>query len=122
MSQESVIVEKSTGLEDVVRSLRALVRSTQNLGAASIEVLEREMRMAVEISEQLRDRIISNEELERARKDTLASEARQSAHRVVDLVSDVSTVGILNVIDFVNKFVDQRRPPLERVVRVGEKT
>lgn len=122
MTQETVIVEQPTGLEDVVRSLRALVRSTRKLGGASIEVLERELAMAIDISEQLRDRVISQEALERARSDKLAADARRSAHRIVDLVADVGTVGIMSAIDFVENFVDQRRPPLENIVSVERKT
>src|SRR5207249_2354815 len=55
--------EPATGLEDVVRSLRRLTRNSRNLATESGDVLERELGMAIQISEQLRDSVFAEESL-----------------------------------------------------------
>jgi hypothetical protein len=101
----------ASGADDVVTSVRKLARSTANLGAASAEVLERELAMAIRISEQIRDRMISREALEEARKQEVLSSLRTDAHRAVDLVADVGAVGIVAFSDFLTRFIDQRSAP-----------
>jgi len=104
--------QKPTGLEDVVRSVRSLARATRNLGTASADVVERELAMAINISEQLRNEVISAETLEDARKQSLPSRLRKDAHDTVNLVADVGSVLFLVASRFVENFVDQRRPEL----------
>jgi len=107
-----VATQKPTGLEDVVRSVRALARTTRNLGELSAEVVERELAMAINISEQLRSDVISAQTLEEARKQSLPSKLRKDVHDTVDLVADVGSVLFLIATRFVENFVDQARPEL----------
>jgi hypothetical protein len=109
---ESVVSEKSTGLEDVTRSLRALLRTTRGLGVATTEVVERELAMAISISEQLRDKVVSPEALREARHHGLIASFRNDAHHAVDLAADAGGVLFNSVLGFLENFADQRRPPL----------
>ena len=104
--------QKPTGLEDVVRSVRSLARATRNLGSASADVVERELAMAINISEQLRNEVISAQTLEEARNQSLPSRLRKDAVDTVNLMADVGSVLFLVASRFVENFVDQRRPEL----------
>ena len=73
---KSVIKEQPTGLEDVTRSVRAVVRATRTVGEASADVLERELAMAISISEQIRDNVISEKMLKKTRTDGLPARLR----------------------------------------------
>jgi hypothetical protein len=107
-----VATEKPTGLEDVVRSVRALARTTRDLGEASAEILERELAMAIKISEQIRNDVISAETLEEARKQSLASKVRKDAHDALNLMADAWDVLFLMGSRFIENFIDQPRPEL----------
>jgi hypothetical protein len=105
--------EQQTGLEDVVRSVRSLARSTRDLSGDVADVLERELAMVVSISQQVRDRTVSEEMLTRVRGTGLASRLRRDAHDIVDLVADLASVVTVGALDLVQGFVDERRPPLK---------
>lgn len=106
--------ETPTGLEDVIRSVRALARTTRNLTEGAGHVVERELAMAITISEQLRDNLLTKEVLERARAEKLPAKLRQDTHRMVDLFADVTAVAFTTAVRFVENFVDERRPPVGR--------
>jgi len=108
----NVVEESLTGIEDVARSLRQLARSTSDLGGAAADVLERELAMAIKISQQVRDRSISPEMLKRVRSEGLPARLRKDAHDVVDLVADLTSVVAVSAFDLLNDFVDERRPAL----------
>lgn len=108
----AVFEENRTGLEDVVRSVRALARSTRTIAEATGHVAERELAMAISISEQLRDSVMSAQTLERARKEELPAKLRQDAHRVVDLFADLGAVAFVTGVRFVEAFVDEPRKPI----------
>jgi hypothetical protein len=109
-------VEKSmadrTGLEDVTRSIRGLLRMARRLGESTADVAERELAMAIRISEQIRDNIISEKALERARNERLSAQLRQDARRVVDLVADAGSLVFVSMLDFLENFADEDRPSL----------
>ncbi len=109
---ESVVKEEPTGLEDVTRSLRALLRTTRGLGVATTEVIERELAMAIRISEQMRDKVVSPEALREARRHGLIASFRSDAHHAVDLAADAGGVLFNSLLGFLENFADQRRPPL----------
>ncbi len=102
----------AVGLEDVTRSVRALLRSGRSLGTSTLEVAERELAMAISISESIRDDIVTREALERARHQGVMARLRQDGHSVVDLVMDASTIAVYGGLDFLENFADRRRPPL----------
>jgi hypothetical protein len=112
MEQTSLAAEKPTGLEDVVRSVRTLARNTRYLGESAASVIERELAMAVSISERLRDSVFSPEALKNAREEPLPAALRADAHRSLDLVADIAAVAYKSLIGLVEGFVDQPRPPL----------
>lgn len=99
----------AAGLEDVVRSLRVLTRSGRDLVVDGGAVLERELSMAVSISERLRDEALSAESLERARKGKLNAALREDTHRLVDLIADVGGVAALSAIRFAEELADAPR-------------
>ena len=77
---ESVVTEAPTGLEDVTRSVRAVLRATRSVGEASADVLERELAMAINISEQIRDNVVSEKMLKEARTVGLPARLREDRH------------------------------------------
>lgn len=111
-SAETVGKESPTGLEDVVRSVRALARTTRGLGEDAASVLERELAMAIGISEKLRDEMVSEKALAEAREARLVARLREDAHRLVDLAADAGSVLYVNSVKFLEKFTDERRPPI----------
>jgi hypothetical protein len=102
----------AAGLEDVTRSLRVLTRNGRELVTDGGLVLERELAMAITLSERLRDDAFSADALERARKGRLNSTLRADAHRIVDLVADVSGVAASSAVRFAEQFADAPRPSL----------
>lgn len=117
---ESKLAESPTGLEDVVRSVRALARMTRDLSESAASVAERELAMAIGISERLRDGIVSADALRRARAEELPARLRADAHRVLDLFADAGAVAYRFGIDFVEGLTDERRPKLTAQATVGE--
>jgi hypothetical protein len=99
----------ASGLEDVVRSARAIARTARNLGEDSANLVEREMAMAIKISNQLLDDVISKESLEEARHQPLAAKLRQDAHDTVSLMADVGSVLFLTATRFLENFADEPR-------------
>ncbi len=109
---ESVVNEQPTGLEDVVRSVRAVVRASRAVGEASADVLERELAMALSISEQIRDNVFSEEMLQEARTEGLPARLRSDAHRALDLAADAGAIVYNSALAFLENFADERRAPL----------
>ncbi len=114
---KSVVKEQPTGLEDVTRSVRAVVRATRTVGEASADVLERELAMAISISEQIRDNVISKKMLEKTRTDGLPARLRTDAHRTVDLIADIGSILYNSALTFLEKYADDRRPALDSIQR-----
>jgi hypothetical protein len=84
--------ELEGSFDEVSRSLKAVVRSSQHLGENTLEFVSRELAMAVKLSEQIRDEVFSAELLEEARQNSVAASFRASAHRAVDVAADVGSV------------------------------
>ena len=103
----------SEGVEDLTRSVRVLARNSRNLVTDAGEVLERELAMAVEVSERLRAQTVSDELLAEARAVRVQAGLRRSAHGVVDLVADAVGVATVSAVRFVETMVDQPRPARE---------
>lgn len=100
------------GLEDVVRSVRRIARSSRELATDAGEVLERELAMAVSISERLRDESVSGDLLKQARSGRLNSGLRSSSHRIVDLLADALGVATVSAVHFGERMADEQRGPL----------
>jgi len=109
---ESVVKEQPTGLEDVTRSIRAVMRASRAVGEASADVLERELAMAISISEQIRDNVFSEKMLEEARTEGLPARLRSDAHRALDLAADAGAIVYNSALAFLENFADERRAPL----------
>ena len=109
---DTALRDNAAGLEDVVRSVRELARMSRGLAESTANVAERELAMAIDISEKLRDSIVSAEALRRARAEDLPARLRQDAHRALDLVADVGAIAYTSAISFVESFVDRPRPKL----------
>ncbi len=109
---ESVVKEQPTGLEDVTRSIRAVMRASRAVGEASADVLERELAMAISISEQIRDNVFSEKMLKEARTEGLPARLRSDAHRALDLAADAGAIVYNSALAFLENFADERRAPL----------
>jgi hypothetical protein len=112
--------EGTIGLEDLTRSVRALLRSGRSLSTSTLEVAERELAMAIGISESIRDDIVTRESLQRARHKGVMASFRNDGHRMVDLIMDVGSIAVNSGLDFLENFADQHRPPLAIDSRVDK--
>ena len=99
----------AAGLEDVVRSVRVLARQARELVEQAGDVAERELAMVLTVTEDVRDRVMSKEALEKARQQTLIKALRQDAHRAVDLAFDATATAYVVGVDLVEKILDRRR-------------
>lgn len=120
VSVETNIKERVTGIEDIVRSVRASGRTARILGEDLASILERELAMAINISERLRDEIVSENALAEARKEPLPARLREDAHRLVDLTADAGSLLYVNAIKFFENLTDERRPLLTNNESVKE--
>lgn len=102
----------TTGLEDITRSLRALLRTGRVLGEGSLDLVEREVALAIQLSEDIRDQTIDKARLDEARADKLMSTLRRDTHRAVDLFADATSLIYVNGRRFLEAFADSRREPL----------
>jgi hypothetical protein len=101
-----------TGLEDLTRTAGQVARSGRDLITDVGEMLERELAMAVSISERLRDQTVSQQMLSEARSLRVQSSVRDSAHHIVDLIADAVGVTTLTIARFGEQLADEPRPPL----------
>jgi hypothetical protein len=102
------------GVEDVTRTVRQVTRTGRDLVTDIGEVLERELAMAVSISERLRDEAVSERMLAEARSLRVHAGVRDSAHRMVDLLADAVGVALLTAARFGERLADEPRPTLSR--------
>ena len=98
------------GLADVVRSVRVLARQSRELVEQAGCVAERELAMALSVTEDVRDRLVSKEALEKARSQALLRGLRHDAHRAVDIAFDAAATLYVFSVDLVEAFLDQPRP------------
>jgi hypothetical protein len=91
-------------LKDVIAALRNLARSYYTVADAVVQVAESQLAMTIDISERLRDAVVSHETLEEARKAPLPAKFRQDSKRVVDLIADVGAVAHLIAIRLVEGY------------------
>lgn len=106
------IPELATGMDELSRSLGVLALSARNLGLSTADMLEREMAMAIAISNQVRYAAISEQMLRRVREEGLPAKLRRDAHEIVDLVADIGFSVAVSVDDLLRGFVLSQRPPL----------
>lgn len=104
--------DQASGLEDLTRAVRALAHSSRDLLTDAGGVLERELAMAVAVSERLRDEAVSEELLRDARSVRVQAGLRDSAHHVIDLVADAVGVATVTAVRFGEAMVDQPRSQL----------
>jgi hypothetical protein len=103
---------KETGIDDLAQSLRSLTRSGRALLTDGGNIVERELAMAITISERLRGDIFSENVLEDVRSRPFNARLRADAHRAVELVADVGGVLVTGAAQFARQIAEERRPPL----------
>jgi hypothetical protein len=99
----------AAGLADVVRSVGVLAKHARELVEQTGGVIERELAMVLTTTEDVRDRVMSKEALEKARQQTLLNSLRQDAHRAVNLAFDAAATVYVFGVDIVERVLD--RPP-----------
>ena len=97
-------------IDDMLTALRSVGHSGGTVIRASGNALERELDMAVRLSEQIRDSVISPAALAEARENEFSAQMRADAHRLVDLVADFSGVAVLQVAHFADGLLGSRGP------------
>jgi hypothetical protein len=80
-------------------SLQELVRSSRGLIETSIGVGEMELAAAIKAGERLRDGIIAQQVLDRARKVPVFARLRRDGHGAVDLVADLAGAAFIVAFD-----------------------
>lgn len=85
----------SRDVEEVFASLRSLTHSGRTVVTAGGTALERELNMAIRLSEQVRDSMITAKTLKEAREQKLNISLRADGHRIVDLAADIGGVAAL---------------------------
>ena len=101
----------ANGLDDILASLQAVTRGGGRLAVTGGNLLEREFNMAVSLSEEVRDSVISREALESVRAQPINRRLRDEGHRFVDLLTDVGGVLVHGTVNAFDAFFTQR-PPL----------
>lgn len=99
-----------TGAADVARTVRQVARGSRDLFEDIGEAVERELTMAVALSERLRDEAVAPATLADARSLRVQAGIRDSAHRFVDLVADVVGVATMTIVRFGEGMADDARP------------
>ncbi|HEY0549024.1 MAG TPA: hypothetical protein VGF13_05445 [Verrucomicrobiae bacterium] len=99
----------AAGLEDVMRSVRVLARQARELVGEAGGVAEREIAMVLTVTEDVRDRVLSEEALKRGREQALLKNLRRDAHRAVDIAFDTAAVVFVFGADIVDKVLDRPR-------------
>lgn len=109
LSSTNAAAAPKTGLEDVVRSVRALARQTRGLAEGAAGVAERELAMGLSVAEQLRDTLITKDALAQSRSMELFARLRLDAHRALDLAMDAAATTYVFGVKFVEAVVDRPR-------------
>jgi hypothetical protein len=79
-------------VDEVFSSFRELTHSGGTVLAAGGAALERELNMAIRLSEQIRDSVLTAKSIEQARAQKLNKSLRADGHRIVDVLADVTGV------------------------------
>lgn len=82
------------GLDDVLSAASKLATQLREAADGVARLGERELAMIIGTGEDVRDRIISSEQLAEARRGPIVAGLRKSAHRGLDLGFDAAAVGV----------------------------
>lgn len=102
-------IDMAAGLTDVVRAARDLARQARRIVEDAGGLADRELSMLLNVSENLRDRLVSPEALAKGRENKIFADFRHSTHRVVDLGFDVVATGYVFTVETVGNFLDTPR-------------
>ena len=97
------------GLDNVARAARELADRLRSATVSVGSFAETELAFVVSLAEDIRDKTISPELLNAARKVPVIDGLRVTSHRVVDLGFDVVAVGIKVGSDSLDAFLDVPR-------------
>jgi hypothetical protein len=101
--------KRQSGLEEVVRAARELAAQLQKSAAAAGGLAEREIKMLVDVAEDVRDRSVKEAVLKEAREIKFLAGLRGSTHRVVDMGFDALGVSLVVAADVVGRFAGADR-------------
>jgi hypothetical protein len=100
-----------SGLDDLLKSLETVTKGGGRLAVSGGNLIEREIRMAVGLSDQIRDSVFSSEALDEVRAQPLYGRLRSDGYRVVDLLADVGGITAQGIIRAADGFFAQRSNP-----------
>jgi hypothetical protein len=98
----------TNGLDDLLASLQAVTRGGGRLAVSGGNVVEREINMAVTLSDEIRNSVFSAEALKDARAHPLNGRLRKDGYHLVDLLADVAGVTVHGAIRAADRFFAQR--------------
>jgi hypothetical protein len=110
----------TNGIDDILASLHSVTRAGGRVVVTGGSLLEREINMAIRLSEDVRDSLFSAEALEEARARPLNHRLRSDGYRLVDLLADVGGVTVHGAIRVADTFFAQRPPITEGAQAVHE--
>jgi hypothetical protein len=100
----------TNGIDDILASLQSVTRGGGRVAVTGGSLVEREINMAISLSEDIRDSLFSAEALAAARAQPLNKRLRTDGHRLVDLLVDVGGVTVHGALNAADSFFAQRPP------------
>jgi hypothetical protein len=129
MSQAAAERDESTfsrdierDIDDMLKALRSVGRSGGTVVNASGNALERELDMAIRLSEEIRDSVINPATLAEARQQRFHEQLRADAHRLIDIIADFGGVAALQMVRFADGFLGSRRAATTAVEETAAET
>ena len=107
-NESTVSRDVERDIDDILRALRSVGRSSGAVVNASGNALALELDMAIRLSEQIRDSVINPATLAELRQQELHERIRTDAHRFVDIIADFGGVAVLQVVHFADSFLGSR--------------
>lgn len=93
-------------IDDIRRTLSSLTTGATGVANDVGVALHREIATAVDISERIRDEIVSRKLLAETRDSALLTDVRSTAHDIVDLAADVVGVVAQTAVRAVSRYAD----------------
>jgi len=103
----------TNGIDDILAALQSVTRSGGRVAVTGGNLVEREINLAISLSEDVRGSLFSAEALEEARAQPLNRRLRSDGHRFVDLAVDVGGVTVHGALRAAESFFAQRPPIAE---------
>jgi hypothetical protein len=111
--EDNVMTEQqrkdAAGLADIMHSVGVLARHAREFVEKAGGVVQSELATVLTITEDVRDRMVSKEALQRAREQPLLRDLRKDAHRGVDIAFDAAATVYVFGVEIVERILERPR-------------